>query len=178
MEWHLPPVSRKSRLTERPFEEGDRVASALVRRPSGDLERVDVLEAESDQAPFEGEPICRWTVTFKPKPDDGKEEAAALELTAENLFASLFEGEQGPSRENAQLKHFLALMLERRRTLRLEKRGRSYDQYVRRSSKERYHVPVVELDPDFFLENQRRLDFLLAGGDEEAAASGAGSNGS
>lgn len=168
MEWHIPPVSRKSRLTERAFEEGDRVSSSLVRLEDGSLERFDALASEAGEAAFQGQGqlVCRWDVTFKPKRDEGKDEEEAMELTAENLFASLFEGEEEPSQENAKLKHFLALILERRRLLRLERRGSSFDQYIHRPTKIRYFVPAVELDPEFFVENQRRLDFLISGGGE------------
>lgn len=167
MEWHIPPVARKSYFSQKEFEKDDRLASALVRTDEGELVRIDALLAELKEAEMPGETVCRWTQIFKPKPDDGKEEAEALKLTADNLFISLFEGEEPGrlSEENAKLKHFLALMLERRRVLRAKNRSRRYTRYVHRPTKNEYLVPAVELEPAFFLENEEKLSFLVEGGD-------------
>lgn len=167
MEWHISPVARRSYLSNKEFEKDDRVVSTLVRTADGELLRIDALLPELRDVDLPGEPICRWTQIFKPKPDDGREEAEALKLTADNLFISLFEGENPEelSEENAELKHFLALMLERRRVLRVKSRGRGYVRYVHRPSKREFMVPAVDLEPAFFLENQEKLAFIVDGGD-------------
>lgn len=176
MDWHITPIARKSFLTEKEFEKDERVGSALVKTGEEELLRVDVLVSEVTETDLPGELICRWTQVFKPKKDDGKEEAEALKLTTDNLFISLFEGEEEAtlSEENAELKHFLALMLERRRVLRVKARTRKYTRYVHRPSKREFLVAVVDLEPAFFLENEEKLSFLVEGGDagegpEEAA---------
>ncbi|MDQ8203938.1 hypothetical protein [Pelagicoccus sp. SDUM812003] len=167
MDWHISPVARKSYLSNREFEKDERVSSALVKTEDGELQRVDVAFVERDQVELPGEEICRWTQVFKPKPDDGKEEAEALKLTADNLFISLFEGEEEAtlSEENSELKHFLALMLERRRVLRVKARNRKYTRYVHRPSKREFLVPQVALEPQFFFENEEKLSFIIEGGD-------------
>lgn len=175
MEWHIPPIARKSYLTEIEFAKDDRVGSALVKTTEGELVRVDTLVSEIPQVELPGEEICRWTQLFKPKPSDGREEAEALKLTADNLFISLFEGEEEGtlSQENAELKHFLGLMLERRRVLRVTGRNRTAVRYVHRPSKKTYLVPAVDLPPAFFLENEEKLAFIVEGGvseESEAAA--------
>lgn len=169
MEWHISAVARKSYLTGEDFSKDDVVASALVRISEEELQRVDVLVRDANKVELPGEPLCRWTQVFKPKPDDGREEAEALKLTADNLFINLFEGEEegGLSMENAELKQFLGLMLERRRVLRVKARTRKYTRYVHRPSKREFLVPVVDLDPQFFLENEEKLSFLIDGGDED-----------
>lgn len=167
MEWHIPHVARKSYLSGEEFEKDDRIASALVKTEEGELVRVDVLVKELGKVEMPGEALCRWTQLFKPKPTDGKEEEEALELTADNLFISLFEGEEEGqlSEENAELKHFLGLMLERRRVLRVKARNRKYTRYVHRPTKKEFLVAGVELEPQFFFENEEKLSLLIDGGD-------------
>lgn len=175
MEWHITPIARKSYLTGEDFVKDDAVACALVKTEEGELERVDVLIKEANKVDMPGRVLCRWTQRFKPKPSDGKEEAEALKLTADNLFISLFEGEEegSLSEENSELKHFLGLMLERRRVLRVKARTRKYTRYVHRPSKREFLVPAVDLDPKYFLENQETLSLLVDGGDDSFEEGGA-----
>ena len=108
----------------------------------------------------------------EPRSKDDKEAQEALKLTADNLFISLFEGEDGPSQENAKFKHLLGLMLERRRLLRVKERDAAFTIYIHRPTKNEYAVPNVELDPQFFIENQEKLEFLSPGsGESESPAS-------
>lgn len=166
MEWHITPIARKSYHSGNEFEKDDAIACALVKNEAGELVRVDVLLSEAAKVEMPGVVLCRWTQSFKPKPTDGKEEEEALKLTADNLFISFFEGEEEGSfsEENAELKHFLGLMLERRRVLRVKARTRKYTRYVHRPSKREFLVPAVDLDPKFFLENEEKLSLLVDGG--------------
>lgn len=167
MEWHIAPISRKSALTDTAFEKDDRVASLLVRQEE-DIVRLDVRENEESSFEFEGELICRWTQIFKPRSNEEKEALEAMKLTADNLFISLFDGEEGPSQENAKLKHLLGLMLERRRLLRVKTRDQAFIHYIHRPTKNEYSVPNVELDPEFFIENQEKLAFLGSAGSDDS----------
>ena len=178
MEWHISPVARKSYLSDREFEKDERVSSALVKTEDGELMRVDVAYTERKQVELPGMEICRWTQIFKPKPTDGKEEEEALKLTADNLFINLFEGEEEEvlTEENSELKHFLALMLERRRVLRVKARTRKYTRYVHRPTKREFLVPQVALEPQFFLENEEKLAFIIDGGDFEGESESGGSD--
>lgn len=162
MDWNITPLAKKSYLSDVNFEKGDRIASILTRIDPETVERIDVLVSEETQVELPGVSVCRWTHVYKPKQvTDGKEEAEAMKLTADNLFISLFEGEEDPSPENGKLKQFLALMLERRRVLRVKEKGAGSVLYVHRPSKNEYSVRNVELDPDFFLNNKEKLDFLV-----------------
>ncbi len=163
MEWQISPSSRKSSLNEAPFGKGDRIVSHLVKPAEGDLIRVDILESEEEQMELAGESLCRWTHVFKPKAKDNREELEAMKLTADNLFISLFEGEEEPTAENGKFKQFLGLMLERRRVLRVKERDDNFTYYIHRPTKREFAVPNVELDPLFFIENQEKLDFILTG---------------
>ncbi len=169
MEWHIAPISRESKLTEKPFEKGDRVLSSLVKTEEGEALRIDVLEDESEQMELPGELICKWTQIFKPKNKDEKEREEAMKLTADNLFINLFEGEEEPSMENAPLKHFLGLMLERRRVLKVMEKDDQFIQYMHRPTKRLLPVPIVNLDTQFFIENQERLAVLLTGSVAESS---------
>ncbi len=159
MELHIAPISRKSSVTGTAFEKDDRVVSLLIRTEAEAL-RVDTLESEEDGYELQGDLICRWTQVFKPRSKHDKEAQEALKLTADNLFISLFEGEDGPTQENAKFKHLLGLMLERRRLLRVKERNSAFTLYIHRPTKNEYAVPNVELDPQFFIENQEKLAFL------------------
>lgn len=159
MEWHIVPISQKSTSSNVPFQKADRVVSLLIRLEE-DVARADVLESEEESYELPGELICRWTQIFKPRSTEDKEAQEALKLTADNLFISLFDGEEGPSQENAKLKHLLGLMLERRRLLRVKEKDAGYIHYIHRPTKIEYAVPNVELDPQFFIENQEKLAFL------------------
>lgn len=178
MEWHITPIGRKSYHSGEEFAKDDPVASALVKTEDAELVRVDVRISEASKVEMPGEVLCRWTQIFKPKANDGREEAEALKLTADNLFISFFEGEEegSLSEENAELKHFLGLMLERRRVLRVKGRTRKYTRYVHRPSKREFLVPAVDLDPQYFLENEEKLSFLVNGIDEDSESGGADSS--
>ncbi|MCH6257074.1 hypothetical protein MLD52_10985 [Puniceicoccaceae bacterium K14] len=168
MDWNITPLAKKSYVSGKFFEEGDRIASFLVRTGEGIVERLDYLASEEDELEESGEGVCRWTHVFKPKPADGKEEAEAVKFTADNLFISLFEGEEDPNPENEKLKLFLALMLERRRVLRVKEKTETETLYVHRPTKNEYSVKAVDLDPEFFMANQEKLDFLTQVPSEEA----------
>lgn len=173
-------MARKSFFSGEAFEKDERVASSLVKTEDGELLRIDVRRSETDAVELPGEALCHWNLRFKPKPSDGKEEAEALKLTADNLFISLFEGEEEGelTQDNAELKLFLGLMLERRRVLRVKGRTRQYTRYVHRPSKREFLVPAVELEPQFFLENEEKLSFLVEGGDGVADTGEADESGS
>lgn len=173
MELHIAPISRKSSFTEDAFEKNDRVVSLLLRTEE-EVVRVDILESEEEGYELPGELICRWTQVFKPRSKDDKEAQEALKLTADNLFISLFEGEDGPSQENAKFKHLLGLMLERRRLLRVKERDAAFTIYIHRPTKNEYAVPNVELDPQFFIENQEKLEFLSPGSSESESPASKG----
>jgi len=99
MDLHIPAMARKSCVSDAIFEKGDRVVSLLARaRPQvggeeQEVARIDALESELDRVEAPGEEICRWTQTFKPRRKDDREDQEAMKLTADNLFMSLFEGD-------------------------------------------------------------------------------------
>jgi hypothetical protein len=171
MELNLQPRSQACLVSGRPFSDGDRVASLLVRTADGALARCDLLaECAAEFAP-PGYVVCRWVQIFKFR---AREENAdrVLKLTAETLFLTLADPAAEPSSENARLVQFLALMLERKRLLR--QRGRSADgernvlEHVR--TKQLYEVAAGGLTPEFFTAIQEQLGALVGAPKTPAAA--------
>jgi hypothetical protein len=164
MELHLNSSADICFISGSPFTKGDRVVSFLVRDDAGEYARFDCRETlEREKAP-EGEILCRWTRTFKPVAavtDHDKE----LKMSAETLFLSLTSEEpegDGPD-ENADLKRFLALMLERKRVL--KNRGTNREsgtiRYEHMPSKQMIEVPGGEMDVEFFMSMRDKLGVLL-----------------
>ena len=155
---------------------------------SGQVARYDLLESEDLPAFSKGdfsakrdltlrpegpEPVerafiyCRWVTAFKPRRDDNS--ALALKLTAENLFLTLAtpSGSESlnsqPSALNTPLLQFLALMLERKKLIKL--RGLTEDGvrqiYEHMPSHQLYEVPVGDLNVEFFQKIQEHLGVLV-----------------
>lgn len=189
MELNLHPIATKCFISSREFSENDRVVSYLVREATGEVARRDLLEAE-DPPSFLGnsgeasgrpltlqaettEPVakvfvyCRWVTAFKPRRDDNT--ALNLKLTAENLFLTLATpsgseaSSEQPSAINTPLLQFLALMLERKRLIKL--RGLTGDGvrqiYEHMPSHQLYEVPVGDLNVEFFQKIQEHLGVLV-----------------
>jgi hypothetical protein len=162
MELNLQPRAPGCAVTGRPFEEGDRVASLLVRRESGEVVRYDALEASAGDLRPEGFVACRWVQVFKPLAKLENPERA-LKLTAETLFLTLADPSTAETPETARLVRFLALLLERKKVLR--PRGRSPDGtrelYEHARSKQRHEVPAIDLGPEFFAAVREQLSVLV-----------------
>lgn len=175
MELNLHPIATKCFVSSREFQENDRVVSYLLREESmsptngpksAEIVRRDLLESE-DSTPPGGFVYCRWVTAFKPRRDD--DVALNLKLTAENLFLTLATpagseavGDQ-PSAINTPLLQFLALMLERKRLIKL--RGLTEDGarqiYEHMPSHQLYEVPVGDLNVEFFQKIQEHLGVLV-----------------
>jgi hypothetical protein len=152
-------------VSGRAFETGDRVVSMLHRQADGQFARMDVLAAEAGgMAPIEGEVLCRWVRTFKPKAQDAQTAAREMRLSLESLFQSLFE-EEPIAPENHDLARFLALFLERKRILRPAKVPpvAGFTAYEHARDKRVFQVPAGELDVAFFVRMQDKLGMLLGG---------------
>src|SRR6478609_9710111 len=188
MELNLHPIAIKCFVSGRDFQENERVVSYLVRPAIGAgaggesgpaVARYDLLEANDSPAFAQGdfrrhaEPAagrdrverafvyCRWVVAYKPRRDDNS--ALNLKLTAENLFLTLAAPEAEQSATNTPLLQFLALMLERKKLIKL--RGVTEDGqrqiYEHMPSHQLYEVPVGDLNVEFFQKIQEHLGVLV-----------------
>lgn len=178
MELNLQPRATTCFVSGQPFTAGERVASFLVRATSLDVVRYDVLEAHAAGFAPEGFVACRWVQIYKPRAA-GENSDRALKLTAENLFFTLIDPTTEPTPENTRLVQFLALMMERKRTL--KPKGVSADGtknvYEHAKTKQLVEVPAGELTPEFFVQVQEQLSILVGGPKEKAkpTAAAAGS---
>ncbi len=169
MELTLHPLAKTCHASGHAFAEGDRVVCYLVREPSGEIGRRDILASE-DAAWTKPTPVlCTWTVTYKPR--HAEENAGrALKLTAENLFVTLADPAAEPNPANTGLLQFLGLMLERKKLLR--PRGLTTDGerqiYEHAKTHQVYEIPVGTYDDAFFIRIQGQLDLLM--GPPKAAA--------
>lgn len=162
MELHLQPLSDVCSVTGEPFVEGSRVASYLVQATTIEILRYDVLEAHAVNFTPEGFVVCRWVHVFKPR-KEGESAERELKLTSETLFVTLADPHTELTPESTRLLQFLALMLERKRTLR--PKGRSADGqrnvYEHAKTKQLFEVPVGDLTPEFFIAVQEQLSVLV-----------------
>jgi hypothetical protein len=162
MEMILQPLASACAVSKQAFAEGDRIASFLVRLPTLEVARYDVLADRTEGWEAPGSPVCRWTHVFKPRAREENPDRA-LKLTAENLFLVLADPSAEPTPENTRLLQFLAVLLERKRILR--PRGSSPDGsrnlFEHARTKQVYEVPAGELGPEFFLSVQQQLSVLV-----------------
>lgn len=165
MELNLQPLATSCFVTGKPFGEGDRVLSFLVRNAtSEEVMRYDVLESARAEFTIPGEVACSWVHVFKPRKTNENPERE-LKLTAENLFVTLADPTVELAPENERLVQFLALMLERKKLLR--PKGRAADGirnlFEHAKTKQIYAVPAGELSPEFFMAIQEQLSMLVGG---------------
>jgi len=162
MELSLQPLAAVSRVSSRPFSEGDRVVSYLVRSVTNEIERHDVLAAEDADFRPAGFVFCRWAQLFKPRQLEDNPERT-LKLTAENLFLTLADPANEPNPANTPLLQFLALMLERKRLLRprgvTADGGRNLFEHAK--THQMYEIPAGELTAEFFVKIQEQLGLLV-----------------
>ena len=162
MELNLHPIATKCCVSGREFAEHDRVVCYLVREDSGLTGRRDLLESEDARFPQPATVYCRWVVVFKPRLLEENADRN-LKLTAETLFLTLADPTNPPSETNTPLLQFLALMLERKRLIKL--RGKTEDGqrqiYEHMPSHQMYEVPVGNLDREFFAKIQEQLGVLV-----------------
>lgn len=162
MELNLQSLASECCVTKTVFTEGDRIISCLVRQPDGEFVRVDLLESAEESFEIPGEPLCRWTIIFKPEPPAENIERD-VRLTAENLFLELTSAGEHQSGENCALVQFLALMLERKRVLRA--RGLSDDGrwklFEHGPEKTSHLVPVGEISSESLKAIRDQLETVL-----------------
>lgn len=170
MDMNLQPAAPTCRVSGRAFAPGDRVSSFLVRdSQTGELGRYDVDEEAAGSFEPPGGVICRWVRPYKPRTSEA-DAGRLMKMTAENLFLTLADPETEATEENTRLVQFLALMLERKRLLRL--RGRSEDgtrlRYEHTGSHTIYEVPETEMGQEFFTQVHNQLSVLFGKSDELA----------
>lgn len=164
MELTLHPIATKCYVSGRDFQEKDRVASYLVREANGEVARRDLLESEDGRFMPPALVYCRWVVAFRQRKAE-EDPARTLRLTAENLFLTLAAPESEPSAANTPLLQFLALMLERKKLIKLRRFTEDGQRqvYEHMATHQFYEVPVGDLNVEFFQKIQEHLGGLVGG---------------
>jgi hypothetical protein len=115
--WHIRSRSRACAATERPFEDGEAIMTALFPDPesSGYLRKDFCLEAWKARGDGDEKPLSFWkTVYHAPVAGEKKEDAFKKE-SPEELLRRLVEEDEDHT-EN--VRYILAVMLERQKLLR------------------------------------------------------------
>ncbi len=149
-------------MTGEPLEDGTRYASYLVlEEKGGELARYDVSEAEEERFEPAGEVLCRWSRLYRKEPERENRSRRRKE-SAESLFISLFESDNGEEDEDPEretMKQVLGVFLERKRIL--KDRGFARDGRVQvmehRRSGNVFLVPTGRMTPDSLLRVRERL---------------------
>lgn len=114
--WHVRSRSHECATTQRRFEEGEAIVTALFPDPesSGYLRRDFCIEAWEARAEGEEKPFSFWRSTYQP-PESATREDPMKQLSPEELLERLIEEDQEHT-ENTR--YILAVMLERKKLLR------------------------------------------------------------
>lgn len=159
-EWELARATGRCAVTGRSFEEGETYYAALFETPAG-LERRD-YSLEGWTGPPEGA-FCHWRgrVPIREK------KSSVLEID-EQMLTQLFVGmEEEPSETKQQFRFVLALLLMRKRLLRLEQTVRDgeqeYWQMRLLSDKSVHQVLNPRLDDQQIARLSAQLTALLSG---------------
>lgn len=146
MEWSIKSLSKKCAVGGECFVDGDVVVSLILKTPEGLFERADVLEKNLPMFSASGTVLGRWTRVFSSKALAREREAARL-AAQESFFVSLYKS--GPSEENALLKQLLALLLERRRVLKMKTETiEDPCVFVHSRTKAEFSVPMKKFSPE------------------------------
>lgn len=114
--WHIRSRARACAATERPFEDGEAIVTALFPDPesSGYLRKDFALDAWQARGADEAQPFSFWKAVYRAPVADEKPDAFKKE-SPEDLLRRLVEEEEDHT-EN--VRYILAVMLERQKVLR------------------------------------------------------------
>ena len=158
--WNIRGRAEACSRCERPFEPGAVCHSELVRGEQR-FERRDLCDACRNQ-PCEGAPaVSRWRILVEPPPAPAPE--PIQRRSAESLLRRLAED---PSREAANTRFILALMLERKRVIRCRDSFRNDNRaqvfvYEHPQTGETVLVPDPGLNPEQASEVRAQLAVFL-----------------
>lgn len=112
-DWQIKKRSATCSATGRPFEDGEEFHTLLFFEDNGEWRRVDLCEEAWRGRNDNIRPFSAWKSTFQAPPPPERE--AVPRENAESLLRAALD-EDDPGQGN--LRYILALMLERRKTLR------------------------------------------------------------
>jgi hypothetical protein len=142
-DWEIKSRSEQCALTGKPFVEDEEFYTLLFQEQEG-LRRMDVsLTAHNGMNDEEQSPLSSWKSHFKPSPP-AEAEAVGKQDAESELRRLLDKGDS----ETASLCRILALLLERKRMLKLRERiqqdGQALLVYEHTDTQESFIVPDVD----------------------------------
>ncbi|MCH7224509.1 hypothetical protein [Haloferula sp. A504] len=114
--WHIRSRARQCAITEKPFEEGQQIVTALFPDPesSGYLRRDFSLEAWEARGEEDESAFSFWRSTYEPPAQDEKVDPMEKE-DPETLLRRLVDEDE---EHTENVRYILAVMLERKKLLR------------------------------------------------------------
>ncbi len=164
MQWPVKPLSTKSTLSGEPFQTGEVILCFLYKDENGEFQRADIKPSEANTFRPSGEILGRWTHEVRRDLENTQLLNQQLLQTSEELFMSLYNEAYATedSSDRQLLKHFLALMLERKRILKpLGSRTEPIQKYFHSKTKQEFDVPVLEIVPEKLVWLQSQLGQLV-----------------
>lgn len=165
MSWEFQSISSSSALSRSTFLDGEQVVCLIYKNvEKGEIGRADIRAEEVDSFELPGELLGRWFQTVK-KSENGKNTVQQKVASAEDFFLSLYTSSDCSEscEETNALKYLLALMLERKRVIRVQgKRQHAGTQpYIHTRTKQTLDVPVVNISTDLMYRIQDTVGDIL-----------------
>ena len=145
-EWQLKTISKQSQLTGSPFEVGQRIISYIFKDDSGKIHRNDIHAVDLDKKDLPGTLLGWWEQVVKNYDDEIEAKKHAVN-SSEELFLSLYEGEEAETHERDVIKFLLALMLERKKILKpmIKFPTNRIQKYLHNRTNREYEVPIIDI---------------------------------
>ncbi|MEI6351928.1 MAG: hypothetical protein WCP06_12580 [Verrucomicrobiota bacterium] len=146
-EWEIKSRGNRCSVTDREFADGEHFYALLYRERGSGFRREDLCEEAWQQRDPKKPPFSFWRTKFELRVPDTS--AALAKATAEDLLRHYL---QEPGDQHANVRYILALMLERKRTLKpietKEDNGQRLLIYEHRGSGEVFVIldPRLKLD--------------------------------
>ena len=146
MDWSIKSLAKKCAVSGEDFADGDLVISLILKTQTGEIDRVDILERNLSLFSYAGTILGRWTRVFSTNTSARIDQQLQL-ASQEAFFLSLYT--ETPSAEGELMKQLLALLLERKRILRMK--GQTIDNpciFTHVRTKTDYSVPMDNFTPE------------------------------
>lgn len=154
--WHIRSRSRACASTERPFEDGESIMTALFPDPesSGYLRKDFCLASWKARTSEDEAPLSFWKTTYHAPAVGDKKDHAFKKESPEELLRRLVEEDEDHT-ENAR--YILAVMLERRRILRETDTQRTPSGILRVYEHRKLGDVFIVRDPDIPLDQVEKV---------------------
>ncbi|MCR5183826.1 MAG: hypothetical protein K6B46_03905 [Opitutales bacterium] len=146
MDWTIKSLAKKCAVSGENFSDGETVVCLILKTPDGNLDRVDILEQNLPLFSCSGTILGRWKRIFSSNDSELLKRRRQIE-SQEDFFISLYN--ESPSPEGELMKQLLALLLERKRILKVKNSPLANPcifTHVR--SKTDYSVPMNNFSPE------------------------------